>query len=168
MGKIKIVVGSVLLAVGLMFILGIVLSAKDTVTSPTAQTAGSVTLDLASHSLIDPDALSKAAEIFLRSCTPLTSRYWGDVASAEGSAIKSVSGDSVVVEIKIALKAKTSIPVRDEYGVPDGHVLYYTLRGGIQPGVVASKRVAQALCGMPVDRSGSDVFRPLPDLARLF
>lgn len=124
---------------------------------------------------LSTDAISAALTAFAESCTPLTTKHWKDVQSATAvvgpvpdyAQYLVAKGWKYHIEVEIVLADKTSIPATDEYGVPDGHHLWYTLGGGATPGFFAAKRVSQAMCGMPVDQNGVKVFRELPALKAL-
>ena len=119
---------------------------------------------------VSADAVTSALTAFAESCVPLTTKHWKNVVSAN-AVVRPVTnpgphprGWKTYIEVEVTLADKTDIPVTDEYGVPDGHHLWYSLGGGASPGFFATKRVSQGLCGMPVDKNGNTVFRDLAAL----
>ncbi|CAA7614617.1 hypothetical protein [Magnetospirillum sp. UT-4] len=124
---------------------------------------------------VPAESIKAAITAFAESCQPLTTKHWENVKSATAvvapvpdfAKYLLAKGWTYMIEVEIALADRTDIPVTEEYGVPDGHHLFYTLGGGPNPGFFAAKDVSQALCGMPVNQKGVKAFRDLPALSVL-
>ena len=120
-----------------------------------------------------PEDAKTALDIVRKNC-PLLDSAWDDVASVEVevfeefAAHRSSKGWKHTVGLRIRLSDN---PLRmraldEKYGAA-GHVLHYALGGGTMPGMFATKRISQALCGLEVSESGADVFAAVPELSYL-
>jgi hypothetical protein len=122
--------------------------------------------------LISEADVRKAYSEFMAFCTTLR-RASGDIVRIEARAFdelapnRQAKGWKASIHLSVTLKKNNlqSLPTyHPATGVVAGHTLHYYLGGGASPGVFASKRVSQFLCGMPVDDSGTDTFASLASL----
>lgn len=115
----------------------------------------------------------RALDVFLAACPQLAAGM-GDIeeiavkTDQEYAEHRLAKGWKTGFEISIALKDDLkSLPafVGDGEAL-SGQTLPFNLGGGEQAGVMSGKRAAQAICGLP-DGSGTDTYRPLPQLSFL-
>lgn len=117
----------------------------------------------------------RAIKIFRQHCQPLGGKMWGDLenvtAHFEEEQADHRKGRGWKYHIKLAARVVDKpkyIPVYTrELGVIPGHVLYFFLGGGRQPGAFISKRVSKFLCGVENYDTGSDFFMPIPEFGAL-
>ncbi|WP_332117254.1 hypothetical protein [Azorhizobium caulinodans] len=117
----------------------------------------------------------KALEAFRTLCKPLGTSGWSDVVEVQGeffdeyAAHRRAKGWTKTLSLRIKLaNPPLKLPASDDrVGVVGGHVLYFDIGGGKEPGVFSSKRVSQFVCGFPISAQGSDVFTPDPAFAFL-
>lgn len=110
--------------------------------------------------------VERAISEFRRICQPLGGAMWSDIRAvsaevfAESASYRLAKGWKTTIMLKLTVPDyPQKIPMTSEQtGVIAGHVLYYFIGGGREPGFFASKRASQYLCGMRVTQVGADEF----------
>lgn len=121
---------------------------------------------------ISKEDAEKAVAIFVDQCKPLTGEYRTDIASAKakaqnGFADYRIQGYGWKAEIEIQIRTVDNPKDIPNELMSAGQMLTYYVGGGVKPGIIAKSRKAQALCGMTVNPTGGDVFKPVPALSFL-
>lgn len=125
-------------------------------------------------SRVSQEDLDRALQIFRRACTPLGGAYWRDVEAVRVEVRDEYAdhrlGRGWKTEIAIAVVLPDELNVIPSYddrvGAISGQTLWYNVGGGRSPGILAGKRSAQMLCGMPIG-DGEDTFKAVPELSFL-
>lgn len=110
--------------------------------------------------------VERAISEFRQICQPLGGAMWSDLRAinaevfAESADYRLAKGWKTTIRLRLTVPDYPSkIPATSEQtGVIAGHVLYYYIGGGREPGFFASKRASQYLCGMRVTQVGADEF----------
>lgn len=116
--------------------------------------------------LLPRSDVEQAISEFRRICQPLGGAMWSDLQSANAEVFSEYVDYRLAKGWKTTILLKLTVPDRPIKipelstltGVIAGHVLYYYIGGGREPGFFARKRASQYLCGMRVTQVGADEF----------